>query len=105
MSAASSSMPATPSYIDSPSPGAYGTFNDSVDSFERSLANSFGDFNLPKQYDLYPSNGDSHFSGSYTNADSPPEYPSFEQHHSKTHMASQDLDFSAFMASLPEYSI
>jgi hypothetical protein len=99
-------MPATPSYLDSPSPSAYGPFNDNVDSFEQSLAQSFGDYDLPKQYELYPNHGDSHYSGGYINADSPSEYPAFEQHHSKVHMASQDLDFSAFMmASLQEYSI
>jgi len=95
---ADSSMPATPSFMGSPSRDAYGSY--ALQSFEDTLAKSFGE-----DFRAYPNSCDSQFSGVYQ-PDSPSVYPSFEQGFcSQVHMVNQDHDFSAFMASLPEYAL
>ncbi|KAF8063272.1 hypothetical protein FPV67DRAFT_235120 [Lyophyllum atratum] len=93
-----SSMPATPSFVGSPHPDAYGSY--ALQSLEDSLAKSFGG-----HFPAYPNSCESQFPGVYE-PESPSVYPSFEQGPcSQLHMANQDHDFSAFMASLPEYAV
>ncbi|KAG6916360.1 hypothetical protein DXG01_007196 [Tephrocybe rancida] len=90
------SMPATPSFMRSPAPDAYSQY--SLQSFEDSLAKSF-DGHFPS----YSNGCDSQIISAF-DPDSP--YPTFEHEScSQVHMASQDHDFSAFMASLPEYGM
>jgi hypothetical protein len=97
-SASSISTPGTPSsYMNSPCP-EYATYT--LNSLEHSLAKSFGN-----EFLGYSSTCDSTFSGEYTDAGSPPLYHSFEPCPPKYHMANSDLDFSAFMPTLPEYSL
>lgn len=97
-----SSMPATPSLMGSPSPDTYGTYT--LQSFEDTLAKSFGSQCFP----AYPNSCETQFPGVVQyELDSPSVYPSFEQAPccQGVHMANQDHDFSAFMASLPEYAL
>lgn len=92
-----SSMPTTPSFMGSPMPSGYGTYG--LQSFEETLAESFGGF------PVFPNGYESQYDAVYQ-AESPSVYPIYEQDScSQVHMASQDHDFSAFMASLPEYAI
>jgi len=95
-SASSISTPATPSsYMNSPYPD-YGTYT--LDSLEHSLAKAFGN-----EFPMYQNNS---FMEEYTDADSPSAYPSYEHCLPKFHAVTPpDLDFSAFIASLPEYSL
>lgn len=104
-SSASGSIPTTPSdsFPNSPCPDGYAPY---LEAFEHSFAKSFGEF------PAYPNGTNSHFTGRQFSDPNTPDLstgysfpPSFEQDHSKTHMATQDLVFSAFMASLPDYSL
>ncbi|KAF5376432.1 hypothetical protein D9615_008651 [Tricholomella constricta] len=89
-----SSMPATPSFIGSPVP-AYNPY-----IFEDTLAKTFAG-----HFPAYPNSCEPQYAGTYE-AESPSVYPIFDQDScSQVHMANQDHDFSAFMASLPEYAI
>lgn len=105
-SAESSSIPATPSasFPSSPCLDGYGSYP--LEEFERSLAKSFGEYsaytNTPESTFIEPQflNPSTHdLSTGYDFSSS------FAQDPTKVDMATQDLDFSAFMASLPEYSL
>ncbi|KAG6852514.1 hypothetical protein C0991_011281 [Blastosporella zonata] len=88
------SMPATPSFMSSPVADAFDTY--ALQSLEDSLAKSFGED--------FPAYGcDSQIISAFE-PDS--TYPTFEHEScSQVHMVSLDHDFSAFMASLPEYGM
>ncbi|KAG6856498.1 hypothetical protein H0H87_003877 [Tephrocybe sp. NHM501043] len=91
-----SSMPTTPSFMGSPAPDSYGT--EYIQTFEDSLSKSFG-----THFPAYSTGCDSQIIGTFE-----PDltYPTFEHEScSQVHMASPDPDFSAFMASLPEYAM
>ncbi|GLB42634.1 putative high mobility group [Lyophyllum shimeji] len=106
-----SSMPATPYSMNSPSADTYPSYT--LQSFEETVAKSLGAHCFP----AYPNNGcheshESQFPGvvHFDAADSPSVYPTFVDSQgpdcslgAHVHMANQDHDFSAFMASLPEY--
>jgi hypothetical protein len=103
-SATSSSMPTTPtaSFPSSPCPDGYGSYE--LEAFQHSLAKSFGDF------PAYVNAPDPSFTGRQFLDPNTPDLSTgyilaFEQDPSKVGMATQELDFSAFMASLPEYSL
>ena len=99
-SAVSSSMPATPSasFPGSPCPDEYGSYP--LEAFEQSLTKSFGDFSG------YVSSADTSFTGLFSHPNTtemPTGYGLSAFPPSKVHMATQDVDFSAFM--LTEYSL
>lgn len=101
ISSGTPSTPATPSsYMGSPCPNNYASYT--IESLEHSLAKSL-------RSNLYQNTCDLHFSGTYPGeADSPSAYLPYEEEHcnnNNVHMVNQDLDFTAFMASLPEYSL
>jgi hypothetical protein len=102
-SAASVSMPTTPSssFPSSPCLDGYGSYQ-----LEAFVAKSFGEF------PVYANNPDSAFTGRQFLDPNTPDLPtgydlssSFDQGPSKVHMATQELDFSVFMGSIPEYSL
>ncbi|KAG6872342.1 hypothetical protein C0995_010560 [Termitomyces sp. Mi166 len=82
------SMPTTPSFIGSPVPDVYDPY--ALQSFEDSFAKSFN-----SHFPAYSSGCDAQIMGAFE--------PDLTYSH--IHMASQDHDFSAFMASLPEYGM
>ncbi|KAG6897854.1 hypothetical protein C0992_009991 [Termitomyces sp. T32_za158] len=85
------SMPSTPSFVSSPSLDAYDPFT--LQSFEDTLVKSFSN-----DFQAYPNGCDSQMMGAFE-----PDLTYSTGSH--IHMASQDHNFSAFMASLPEYSM
>ncbi|KAG5719189.1 Repressor ROX1 [Termitomyces sp. T112] len=85
------SMPGTPSFMSSAASVAYDPY--SMQSFEDSLAKSFSN-----HFPAYSNGSDSQIIGSFE-----PDLTYNSCSH--IHMASQDHDFSAFMASLPEYGM
>ncbi|KAG6810230.1 hypothetical protein H0H92_012820 [Tricholoma furcatifolium] len=89
------SMPSTPNFVGSPAPDAFDPY--SLQSFEDSLAKSF-----TGHFPSYSNGCDSQTIGAF---EPNSIYPTFEDPCSQVHMASQDHDFSAFMASLPEYNL
>ncbi|KAG6900097.1 hypothetical protein C0993_002946 [Termitomyces sp. T159_Od127] len=83
------SMPGTPSFVSSPD--TYDSYT--LQSFEDSLAKSFS-----SHFPAYSNGCDSQVMGTF-------ESDLTYDNGSHIHMASQDHDFSAFMASLPEYGM
>jgi hypothetical protein len=93
-SAASGSIPTTPSdsFPSSPSPDGFGSY--SMEAFEHSFAKSFGDF--PAYVNTSGSPFVSRQFSDPNTTDLPASYDLFEQGAPKVH---HDLDFSAFIAS------
>ncbi|KAG6849299.1 hypothetical protein H0H93_009614 [Arthromyces matolae] len=90
------SMPSTPAFMSSPTPDAYGSYT--MQSFDDSLAKSF-----TGHFPAYSSPCDAQIIGAF---ESEFTYSTLEHEScSQVHMVSQDHDFSAFMASLPEYGM
>jgi hypothetical protein len=104
-SSSSSSSPSSPSYPDSPSPSS-DPYAYTVDSFDPAFTKPFD--SQPSPFHVYSNTCRTPFeqhgnAGVYIN--SPSEYVAFDHEHPKAELAHLDLEFSAFMASLPQYSL
>jgi len=108
-SPSTSASPSTTSHLDSPCPSSdpYGSYM--LDSFDTTFTKPFDSHSSPFQ--VYSNTCQSPFEqhcgnqggGVYIN--SPSDFVSFEHDHPKAELAHLDLEFSAFMASLPQYSL
>ncbi|KAF9011715.1 hypothetical protein BDQ17DRAFT_1405347 [Cyathus striatus] len=100
LSASTRSSPATPVYIDSPSPEVYSPYTLEATPSDYSVTKGFGEMHFQSYQGSCPMsfNGCDDFSAATSG------FLPYEQQQSKAPMVQPGLDFSDFMASLPDFA-